>query len=191
MVQRPRGPCDEAMAQRNRAPTRGGRIGCGWSWLRWVLRGYRAQHADQLTGFEGQLPPGSFVIVELARPSDLFERACRGDDALGVEVRGGAFQSVGRAPQRFPVARVECLADAFEMTRRVVDEQAADLREQLTIAADAREDLRRNVGQRDFRGGGRLRVAVGDALDERTQLPWIERLGQGFVPAARQTAPPL
>src|SRR5262249_21860785 len=94
-----------------------------------------AQRADQLIGFEGERLPRRFVAVEGAGAADLLERARRIDNGFGVEVRGRAFEAVRGAAQRFRVARVERLADPFEVARCIVDEEDADLSEPLTIAA--------------------------------------------------------
>src|SRR6185503_9467719 len=106
------------------------------------LRAQRLEHVDQLIGFLRQRAPrrlASRIGVELLRASDLFERARGRDHAVGIEVRRGALQAVRRAAQRLAVPQVERLADAIEMPRRIVDEEAADLGEQLAVAADARE----------------------------------------------------
>ena len=81
--------------------------------------------------------------VELAGAADLLERARGAHHAVGVEVGGGALQPVGRAAQRLAVARVERLPDLLQVPRRIVDEQPADFGEQLAVAADAREHVRR------------------------------------------------
>ena len=101
------------------------------------------QHADQPIGFDVERLPGGVLRLELAGAADLLERARGAHDAVGVEVGGGALEAVGGAPQRLAVAGVERLPDLLQMPRRIVDEQPADLGEQLAIAADARQHLQR------------------------------------------------
>ena len=92
------------------------------------------------------LARGAGVGVELPGAADFLEHARGADHAVGVEVRGGALEAVRGAAQRLAVALVERLPDLLEMPRRVVDEEAADLRQQLAVAADARQHLIGDVG---------------------------------------------
>ena len=62
--------------------------------------------------------------LEGGGPAYLFERPRGADDAVRFEVRGRAFQAVRGAPQRLAVALFDRFANLFEMTWRIVDEQA-------------------------------------------------------------------
>ena len=88
------------------------------------------------------------MAVERLGAAYLLERARGRHHAVGFEVRRGALQAVCRASERFAVAALERFSNPFEVPRRIVDEQAADLGEQLVIAADAGEHAVRDFDRR-------------------------------------------
>jgi hypothetical protein len=104
------------------------------------------------------------------------------DDAVRFEVRGRALQAVRGAPQRLAVALFDRFANLFEMTGRVVDEQLADLGEQLTVAADASQDVIGDFCAAAAESGFSRWLSRGHLFDERAQPSRVERLSSGIRP---------